>query len=101
MRTQDKPLSKRKQKRETLRWAQLNADVVGIMRDRVNEGLGFNCTFVDDDMNVLVRLAQRAVLAGLVTDAQPDMQRRFSDAAEKRREAHEKALGRAIQKQST
>ena len=47
-------------------------------------------------MAVLVGLAQRAVLAGLASDCQPDMQRRFSEAAEKHREEHEKSLGRKI-----
>jgi len=57
------------------------------------EGLGFNCTFVDDDMRVIVGLAQRAVLAGLASDAKPDMQRRFREAAEPHRAEHEKQLG--------
>ena len=71
-------------------------EAVGIMRECAFEGLGFNCTFVDDDMRVIIGLAQRAVLAGLASDFTPDMQRRFSQAAEKHREAHEKSLGRAI-----
>src|SRR5262245_36161839 len=50
------------------------------MRQWCKEGLGFNCTFVDDDMKVIVGLAQRAVLAGLATDFDADMQKRFSGA---------------------
>ena len=69
---------------------------VDACRRWTKEGLGFNCTFVDDDIKVIVGLAQRAVLAGLDSDAQPDMQRRFREAAEKHRGVHEKALGRSI-----
>ena len=78
------------------RYADLNAGAVDACRQWAKEGLGFNCTFVDDDMRVIVGLAQRAVLAGLASDAQPDMQRRFKEAAEKHRADHEAALGRKI-----
>lgn len=74
----------------------LSDDAVHIMRQCAFEGLGFNCTFVDDDMKVLVGLAQRAVLAGLASDCTEDMQRRFTEAAEKHRAGHERALGHAI-----
>ena len=73
-----------------------NTEVVGILRDHVWSGLGFNCTFVDDDMRVLVGLAQRAVLAGLASDFSDDMQKRFTAASERHRAAHEKALGRPL-----
>lgn len=85
---------------ESLRFAiscrTLSEEAVHIMRERCEEGLGFSCTFVDDDMNVLVALAQRAVLAGLASDAQPDMKRRMTEAAEKHRDGHERALGYPI-----
>ncbi len=74
----------------------LNGMAIREMRRIVKEGLGFNCSFVDDDAMVLVGLAQRAVLAGLASDCKPDMQKRFSDAAEKHRAAHESALGRSL-----
>ena len=51
---------------------------VHAMREYTMEGLGFNCTFVDDNMKVIVGLAQRAVLAGLASDFSADMQHRFS-----------------------
>lgn len=73
----------------------LDADVVHVVRAAAS-GLGFNATFVDDDMKVIVGLAQRAVLAGLIGDAKPDMQERFTAAAEQHRGAHEKALGYGI-----
>ena len=75
------------------RHADFVSDVVCEIRRCADEGLGFNCTFVDDDMRVIVGLAQRAVLAGLVSDFTADMQRRFTTAAEKHRADHEKALG--------
>lgn len=78
------------------RHADLAAGAVDAMRHWAMEGLGFNCTFVDDDMRVVVGLAQRAVLAGLAIDFSPDMQKRFSEAAEKHRASHENSLGRAL-----
>lgn len=74
----------------------LSAAAVSIMRERCFDGLGINCTFVDDDMNLLVALAQRAVLAGLDADANPDTQRRMREASERVREGHETALGFSI-----
>lgn len=74
----------------------LTLGAVHAIREWAKKGLGFNCTFVDDDMKLIVGLAQRAVLAGLATDAQPDMQRRFREAAEPWRAAHEKTLGREL-----
>lgn len=73
-------------------YADLHAGAVDAMRQWAEEGLGFNCTFVDDDMKVIVGLAQRAVLAGLASDFSPDMQRRFTEAAEKHRDAHAHVL---------
>lgn len=78
------------------RYADLAHGAVTNCRRWAEEGLGFNCTFVDDDMRVIVGLAQRAVLAGLDSDAKPDMQRRFREAAEKHRADHERMLGRPI-----
>lgn len=71
----------------------IETGAVDAMRRWAKEGLGFNCTFVDDDMRVIVGLAQRAVLAGLASDFAPDMQTRFIDAAEKHRDGHEASLG--------
>lgn len=79
---------------------EFNSDAIHIIREACLAGLGFNCTFVDDDMRVLIGLAQRAVLAGLAADCTPDMQRRFQEAAEKFRENHENALGFKINKQA-
>ncbi len=78
------------------RHADIAHGAVHAMREWAKLGLGFNCTFVDDDMKVIVGLAQRAVLAGLASDFTPDMQRRFSEAAEQHRGDHETSLGRAI-----
>lgn len=78
--------------------ADMAAEAVAIMRRTAETGLGFSCTFVDDDMAVLVGLAQRAVLAGLASDMTPDMQRRMNAASEAHRAAHETALGRVIPK---
>lgn len=74
----------------------IEAGAVEAMRRWAKEGLGFNCTFVDDDMRVIVGLAQRAVMAGLASDFAPDMQKRFLEAAEKHRADHEASLGYAI-----
>lgn len=74
----------------------LAEDCVSIMRAKCREWLGFNCTFVDDDMRVICGLAQRAVLAGLASDFSDSMQRRFTEAAEKHRAEHERALGYPI-----
>ena len=73
-----------------------SAESVALMRETAMSGLGFNCAFVDDDMRVLVGLAQRAVLAGLASDMTSDMQRRMTESAEKVRAAHEAVLGRPI-----
>ena len=73
-----------------------NSNAVWVMRETVRTRLGFNCAFVEDEIMLLVGLAQRAVLAGLASDCTPDMQRRFTEAAEKDRAGHEQALGRAI-----
>ena len=78
------------------RYADLAHDAVEACRRWAKEGLGFNCTFVDDDAKVMVGLAQRAVLAGLASDFDDKMRQRLSEAAEKHREAHENSLGRPI-----
>lgn len=74
----------------------MNEMAMSEVRSIVNEGLGVDLTFIDDNVMILVGLAQRAVLAGLASDCQPDMQKRLSEAAEKHRAAHESALGRSI-----
>ena len=79
----------------------LSDDAVEAMRRWTKEGLGFNCTFVDDDMKVIVCLAQRAVLAGLASDFNENMQRSFLAASEKCRADHERSLGFAIAQQAT
>lgn len=71
----------------------LSEEAVSLMRDTCEEGLGFNCAFVDDEMKVLVNLSQRAVLAGLASDAHPATLTRMVAASEKRRAEHEAALG--------
>lgn len=78
----------------------VEAGAIDAMRRWAAEGLGFNCTFVDDDMTVIVGLAQRAVLAGLASDFTPDMQKRFMTAAARHRTAHERSLGRRLGPQS-
>lgn len=88
----------RKDRIERNRHADLSADAVDACRRWAAEGLDFNCTFVDDDMRVMVGLAQRAVLAGLASDFDAGMQKRFSDAAERHRDSHEASLGRPIQR---
>lgn len=72
---------------------ELHAGAVDAMRRWAEDGLGFNCTFVDDDLRVIVGLAQRAVLAGLAADFSADMQSRFATASEKHRASHERSLG--------
>lgn len=74
----------------------LSKEAVHIMRDTCERGLGMNCTFVDDEMMLLVGLAQRAILAGLATDAKPDTLKRMIAAAEPHRAGHEKSLGRPL-----
>lgn len=86
-----KPKKVRRSRRDE--FAEINAGAVHAMREWAMNGLGFNCTFVDDDMKVIVGLAQRAVLAGLASDFSEDMQRRFHIAAEKHRADHESSLG--------
>jgi hypothetical protein len=76
----------------------LRQDAVFIIREMAKEGLGFNAAFVDDDMRVLVGLAQRAVLAGLDSDMKESTQTRMRKAAEECRAAHEASLGRPITK---
>jgi hypothetical protein len=74
----------------------LDAAVVHLVREICRDSLGFNATFVDDDVMVLAGLAQRAVLAGLDSDCKPQMRARFKEAAEKYREQHEFTLGYPI-----
>jgi hypothetical protein len=43
-------------------------DAIDECRRIVKEGLGINCTFVDDDARLIVILARRAITAGLGDD---------------------------------
>lgn len=43
----------------------LDAEVVHILREAAKRVTGGNCTWVEDDLAILERLAQRAVSAGL------------------------------------
>lgn len=88
----------RRDRIERNRHVDIAAGAVDMMRQTAEVGLGFNCAFVDDDMRVMVGLAQRAVLAGLASDLSDDMQMRMVRASEPHRAGHEASLGRAIQK---
>lgn len=68
---------------------------VHAVREVVREGLGFNTTFVDDDVRIAGGLAQRAVLCGLANDFDPDMQKRMAEAAEQHRASNADAISRA------
>ena len=81
---------------ERARDCDLANEAVRACREWTDEGLGMNCTFVDDDMRLMVGLAQRAILAGLASDAKPDTLKRMMGAAEPHRASHEKALGRKL-----
>ena len=52
-------------------WQSLDLAAVQEMREIVKNGLGINCTFVDDDVRLVVALARRAIKAGLAEDADP------------------------------
>ena len=75
---------------------ELAQGAVAAMRRWTREGLGFNATFVDDEMRVMVGLAQRAVLAGLAADVHPDTLVLMKDKASENRAGHEASLGIAI-----
>lgn len=81
---------------ERLHYMPLADEALHIVRRTVKEGIGINVAFVDDDATILVALAQRAILAGLDSDAQEPAKRKFSAAAEPHRADHERALGRPI-----
>lgn len=74
----------------------LSDEAVYIMREACRTGLDFNCTFVDDEMRLLVALAQRAILAGLAKDADPKTLARMIVRAEENRAGHELVLGGPI-----
>ena len=95
-RNQKRKLQERIEALEMANRLDLSKEAVHIMRETCATGLGMNCTFVDDEMTLLVGLAQRAVLGGLATDAQPDTLKRMMNAAEPHRATHEKSLGRPI-----
>jgi hypothetical protein len=46
-------------------WQDLNGAAIEEMRGVVRDGLGVNCTFVDDDVGLIVGLARAAVRAGI------------------------------------
>ena len=71
-------------------------DAVRCVRKNLTDGLGVTIAFIDDHAALAVALAQRAVLAGLASDAEPDMRDRLRSAAEAHRSSHEKALGHPI-----
>lgn len=66
---------------------------VHAMREWASKGLDFNCTFVDDDMMLIVGLAQRAILAGLAEDCDPSTLGRMKARSEEYRQMHEDSLG--------
>ena len=74
----------------------LSLAAVCAMREHTKAGLDMNCTFVDDEVRLLVALSQRAILAGLAEDAHPGTLRRLKEHVEQFREGHERALGRPI-----
>lgn len=74
----------------------MEADAICAVRERLTNGLGVVVAFIDDHAGLAVLLAQRAVLAGLASDADPETQERLAAAAEPHRSKHEKALGRLI-----
>lgn len=76
----------------------LSDDAVSEIRKITQEGLGLSTTFVDDGCRLAVVLAQRAVLAGLATDAEPDALKRMTGAAELNRGGHEAELGFKIRR---
>ncbi len=63
------------------------------------ERLGGNCTYVDDDLQVLCILAQRAVLANLHSTKDPKTRKHMEEAAEAHRANHESDLGYPIIRQ--
>lgn len=71
-------------------------DAVRVMRECSKHFLGFSTAFVDDEMKLVCILAQRAILAGLASDCDADLQKRFLAAAEPHREGQEDALGYKI-----
>ncbi len=71
-----------------------NDSALASIREIVAQGLGFNSTFIEDDVRIAVALAQRAVLLGLATDFTDDMQTRLATAAEPFRTDHLMSLGR-------
>lgn len=68
------------------------------IRQRLTDGLGVTVAFIDDHAQLAITLAQRAILAGLAVDADPETLARLTEASEKHRQAHENHLGFAIPK---
>lgn len=71
----------------------LSVGAVCAMREHTKAGLNMNCTFVDDEVRLLVALAQRAILVGVAEDAHPGTLRRMKEHVEQFRADHEAALG--------
>lgn len=76
----------------------LSDDAISEIRAITRDGLGLSTAFVDDGCRLAVALAQRAVLAGLATDCDPDALRRMTAAAESNRSGHEAELGFKIRR---
>lgn len=51
--------------------AECNDEIVGMLRTAAKRVTGGNCTFADDDINILAELANRAVDAGLTEGLHP------------------------------
>lgn len=66
-------------------FAELDAEVVGYLREAAKRVTGGNMTFVDDDLKVLEMLATRAVDAGLTEGLHPEVRAR-AEAASKARQ---------------
>lgn len=79
----------------------LSLGAICAMREHTKTGLNMNCTFVDDEVRLLVVLSQRAILAGLADDAHPGTLRRMKDHVEQFRAGHEAALGRPLPRSPT
>ena len=58
--------------------ADINEEIVGMVRSKA-KAMGFNCTFVDDDLAIMASLAARAIDAGLTDHLSKDMQERLSN----------------------
>jgi len=60
--------------------ADCNDEIVGMLRSAAKHVTGGNCSFADDDLNVLEHLALRAVEAGLTDGLHPNVAHRAASA---------------------